>query len=82
MVVIVPTYNERDWPWRRRMLSVRDATAGFKAWDVDALRTLDPETAMSGGYSFQVEMAHRVTVAGFTAVEVPIHFAERMPARS
>lgn len=84
------------WPWHRRMLSaganvyvrrvlglsVHDATAGFKAWKAEALRVIEPATALSGGYSFQVEMAHRVAVMGFISVEVPIHFAERTEGTS
>ncbi|HWC24604.1 MAG TPA: polyprenol monophosphomannose synthase [Flexivirga sp.] len=84
------------WPWHRRVLSaganayvrrvldlpVHDATAGFKAWKAEALRVIDPGSVMSGGYSFQVEMAHRVTVAGLISVEVPIHFVERTEGTS
>ena len=87
---------DADWPWHRRMLSagansyvrtvlglsVRDATAGFKAWDVDALRAIEPETVLSNGYSFQVELAHRVTRAGLRSVEVPIHFTDRTEGTS
>lgn len=82
---------DADWPWHRRALSyganayvrgvlglpVRDATAGFKAWDADALRVVEPQTVLSTGYSFQVELAHRVATAGLTSVEVPIHFVDR-----
>ncbi|MFC6704895.1 polyprenol monophosphomannose synthase [Flexivirga alba] len=87
---------DADWPWHRRMLSagansyvrsvlglsVRDATAGFKAWDAAALRVLQPETVLSNGYSFQVELAHRVTLAGMRSVEVPIHFTDRTEGTS
>lgn len=85
-----------QWPWHRRMLSaganryvrrvlrlqVHDATAGFKAWKAEALRLLEPETALSGGYSFQVEMAHRLTLMGFISLEVPIHFVDRTDGTS
>lgn len=87
---------DADWPRYRRALStgangyvrsvlglsVRDATAGFKAWDADALRAVEPETVLSNGYSFQVELAYRVTVAGLRSVEVPIHFADRTEGKS
>ncbi|GGB31335.1 hypothetical protein GCM10011492_22460 [Flexivirga endophytica] len=87
---------DADWPWHRRVLSsganayvrgvlglsVQDATAGFKAWDAHALRSLEPDTVMSNGYSFQVELAHRATVAGLRSVEVPIHFVDRTEGRS
>lgn len=87
---------DERWPWHRRMLSaganayvrrvlglsVQDATAGFKAWDAEVLRLLEPETVMSNGYSFQVEMAQRVTTAGLRSVEVPIHFVDRTEGTS
>ncbi len=84
------------WPWHRRLLSsganayvrgvlgltVHDATAGFKAWDARALQIVEPDTVLSNGYSFQVELAHRVVTAGLTSVEVPIHFVDRTEGRS
>lgn len=63
-------------------LPTRDLTAGFKAWDASALRLLDPASADSSGYSFQVEMAYRVGLAGLRSVEVPIHFTDRKEGRS
>lgn len=87
---------DTDWPLSRRLLSrwanayvervlhlgVADATAGFKAWDATALRTLDLQTIRSSGYAFQVEMNHRVVGAGGRAVEMPIRFVERASGRS
>lgn len=87
---------DAGWPWHRRVLSsganayvrtvlglpVRDATAGFKAWNAAALRLLEPETVLSNGYSFQVELAHRVAMTGLTSVEVPIHFVDRTEGMS
>jgi glycosyltransferase involved in cell wall biosynthesis len=80
-----------DWPWRRRTLSrwgnryaagvlglaVNDATAGFRAYSVDALRRIDFETVRADGYGFQVEMTHRLVRAGGRIVEFPIVFRER-----
>ncbi len=85
-----------DWPMRRRLLSawanryvntilqlgVRDATAGFKAWRAEALRTVDVASIASNGYAFQVEMNYRAARAGLTIVEVPIRFEDRTNGRS
>lgn len=80
-----------EWSWYRKALSVwanfyvnailrlgvRDATAGFKAWRAETLRAIDLPSIRSGGYSFQVEMNHRVVRRGLTIREVPIRFEER-----
>jgi dolichol-phosphate mannosyltransferase len=58
-------------------LGIRDATAGFKLWRRDALEALELDKLQSAGYSFQVEMNYLSRKAGFTAVEIPIHFEER-----
>jgi dolichol-phosphate mannosyltransferase len=85
-----------DWPWYRKALSlwanayvnailglrVRDATAGFKAWQADALRDIDLASIRSNGYSFQVEMNFRAVRAGWRISEVPITFSERAGGQS
>jgi len=87
----VPGGGAEDWPWHRRMISwggnryaslmlgidVRDATAGYRAFRVDAIRQLQPETCDSSGYAFQVEMAWRASEAGLQITEVPIRFRDR-----
>ena len=69
------------WPWRRRALSkygngytsfmlrtgVKDATAGFRAFKADTLRTIDYSTTRAKGYGFQIELAYRVSCAGGSA---------------
>ena len=81
-----------DWGRNRRFLSafanvyvnailalrIRDATAGFKVWRADVLAQIDLAHLRSKGYSFQVEMNYRCTHLGYLAVEVPIHFEERL----
>ncbi|MGW4695940.1 polyprenol monophosphomannose synthase [Kitasatospora sp. YST-16] len=85
-----------EWPWHRKALSawanfyvnailrlkVKDATAGFKAWEAGALRSVDLESVRSNGYSFQVEMNHRVVRQGLRIAEVPIRFEERVEGMS
>jgi dolichol-phosphate mannosyltransferase len=58
-------------------LNVKDATAGFRAFRADVLRTIHFEDVHSHGYCFQIDMTLRVSDAGFTIVEIPIEFRER-----
>lgn len=85
-----------DWPWHRKALSVwaniyvnailnlkvKDATAGFKAWQAATLRAISLDTIRSNGYSFQVEMNFRTARAGLTITEIPIVFSERAEGAS
>jgi dolichol-phosphate mannosyltransferase len=85
-----------DWGRNRRFLSafanfyvnailklrIRDATAGFKVWRANVLAQIDLEDLHSDGYSFQVEMNYRCMNLGYLAVEVPIHFEERLAGAS
>jgi len=80
-----------DWPLARRFISrggnlyarlmlgipVKDATAGFRAFRADALRSLPYRSAEASGYGFQVEMAWRAHRQGMAIVEVPISFRDR-----
>ena len=63
-------------------LRLGDATAGFRAYRADSLRSLDLGAVESHGYCFQVDMAWRVARAGGRVVEVPITFVERTAGRS
>jgi dolichol-phosphate mannosyltransferase len=92
----VPGGRTQGWPWYRRALSrggnlyasallgisVRDATAGFRAFRDLAVRKIDPESCKSSGYGFQVEMAWRTEQAGLEVVEVPITFRDRIAGES
>ena len=80
-----------DWPVLRQGISrggnlyarmmlgipVRDATAGFRAFQAEALGRLPYRSAEASGYGFQVEMAWRAHEEGLTIVEVPISFRDR-----
>ena len=84
------------WPRRRTWLSrwgnryaaialglaLNDATAGYRAYRVDALRRLDPATVRAEGYGFQIEMAYRAVTAGCSVVELPITFRDRVAGTS
>lgn len=85
-----------DWPWHRRALSaggnlyartmlrssIRDMTAGFRAFKADALKRLEPSSCEASGYGFQVEMAWRASMAGMSLTEVPITFRDRRAGSS
>ena len=85
-----------NWPKRREILSkggntyvrimlglrLRDATGGYRAFKRDALLGLDLGNVESQGYCFQVDLARRAVGAGFTVVEVPIMFVERVRGES
>ena len=87
----VPGGGFVDWPAARRLLSragnayarfalgihVKDATAGFRAYRADVLRSLDLDDVESRGYCFQIDMTLRVLDAGYRVAEVPIIFTER-----
>jgi dolichol-phosphate mannosyltransferase len=80
-----------NWPKSREFLSkganvyvrlmlgtsIRDATAGFRAYRASTLRNIDLNNVESAGYSFQVDLTLRVLQAGMTIREVPITFVER-----
>ena len=88
----VPGGSVPHWPWYRRALSrygnayacavlgmsVRDATAGFRAYRVGALQDIDVFSTRAKGYGFQIETAYRVSRSGRTLTEVPITFTDRV----
>jgi dolichol-phosphate mannosyltransferase len=61
---------------------VRDMTTGFKAYTARALRSIDPASLRSNGYSFQIETTYRALAQGLRVVEVPIVFVDRRVGRS
>jgi dolichol-phosphate mannosyltransferase len=85
-----------NWPLRRLVLSVgaaqyvrlvtgmpvSDPTSGFRCFQRRALEPIDLGQVRSSGYSFQIEMAHRVWRQGMRVAEVPIVFTERREGHS
>ena len=85
-----------DWKWARRAisrvgcwyartvlgLSVRDATAGFRAYSRRALDRIAFDAVRADGYGFQVEMTYLTQANGGRIVEVPITFRDRTLGRS
>lgn len=85
-----------NWPLNRLMLSltaakyvqlitgmrITDPTGGYKCFRRKTLQLLDLENVRSNGYSFQIEMTHKVWRQGLRVVEVPIIFTDRFQGRS
>lgn len=85
-----------NWPMGRLMLSkgaayyvrvitgmpISDPTGGFKCFRRRALQCLDLAEIHSDGYSFQIELNHKIWRDGLRVVEVPIIFTERQQGRS
>ena len=92
----IPGGGADGWPLHRRLISrggnwyartmlgvsIRDMTAGFRAFRARPLRLLDPASCQASGYGFQVEMAWRAARAGMDVREVPIVFRERQEGTS
>lgn len=85
-----------NWPLKRLMLSmgaakyvqlvtglpVSDPTGGFKCFRRRALESIDLREIQSNGYSFQIEMTHKIWRQGMTIAEVPIVFTDRFQGTS
>jgi dolichol-phosphate mannosyltransferase len=85
-----------NWPLSRLMLSksaakyvqiitgmpFTDPTGGYKCFRRRALQALDLEQVRSNGYSFQIEMTHKLWRQGLKVVEVPIIFTDRFQGHS
>lgn len=85
-----------NWPLRRLMLSkaaakyvhlitgmpFTDPTGGYKCFRRRALQTINLEGVESNGYSFQIEMTHKLWRQGMKIVEVPIIFTDRFQGHS
>lgn len=85
-----------NWPWQRHVISrggniysrimlgvtIRDITAGYRAYRAEALTELDLATIESTGYCFQIDMTWRLLGNERKVVEVPITFTERTVGES
>ena len=85
-----------NWPLSRLMLSkcaakyvqiitgmpFTDPTGGYKCFTRRALQAINLDEINSNGYSFQIEMTHRLWRQGMRIVEVPIIFTERVQGHS
>jgi dolichol-phosphate mannosyltransferase len=85
-----------NWPLGRLMLSrfagkyvmlvtgmpFSDPTGGYKCFRCRALQAINLDAVRSNGYSFQIELTHKLWRRGFKIVEMPIIFTERERGQS
>lgn len=85
-----------NWPLQRLVLSLSaakyvqwitgmpftDPTGGFKCFRRRTLQSINLDEVRSSGYSFQIEMTHKVWRQGLHIVEVPIIFTDRFQGTS
>jgi dolichol-phosphate mannosyltransferase len=85
-----------NWPLSRLMLSkgaafyvrvitgmpITDPTGGYKCFRRAALQALNLDAVHSNGYSFQIELTHKLWRQGYRVAEVPIIFTERVQGHS
>ncbi len=85
-----------NWPLSRLVLSMgagvyvrvitgmpfSDPTGGFKCFRRRALESLDLDAVRSNGYSFQIELSHKIWRQGMKVGEVPIIFTDRFQGSS
>ena len=85
-----------NWPLSRLMLSkcaakyvqvitgmpFTDPTGGYKCFRRRALQAIHLDGIRSNGYSFQIEMTHKLWRQGMKIVEVPIVFTDRFQGHS
>jgi dolichol-phosphate mannosyltransferase len=85
-----------NWPLSRLMLSLvaakyvqwitgmpfTDPTGGYKCFRRTTLESIHLDQVRSNGYSFQIELTHKVWRQGLRVVEVPIIFTDRYQGTS
>jgi dolichol-phosphate mannosyltransferase len=85
-----------NWPLGRLMLSrfagkyvslvtgmpFTDPTGGYKCFRRRALLAINLDEVRSNGYSFQIELTHRLWRQGYKIAEVPIIFTDRTQGQS
>ncbi len=59
-------------------IGIKDPTAGFICYKRNVLETIDLNKIQFVGYAFQIEMKFAARKLGFSFVEVPIIFTERV----
>jgi dolichol-phosphate mannosyltransferase len=85
-----------DWGWLRKFVSrgggryarvilgfdIQDPTAGFVGWRREVLEHLDLSSIDSSGYVFQIELKYRAYKQGYSMLEIPITFPDRVAGES
>jgi dolichol-phosphate mannosyltransferase len=90
------TISVLGWDFRRLIISkfgnfyassilrtdLSDLTSGYRCYSRWAIESIDLDKVHSNGYAFQIEMAYRVLVSGFSVSEISIIFSERITGYS
>jgi len=63
-------------------LPLTDATSGYRLYRRELLAELPLDQILTQGYAFQIELAWRAWILGFTLAEIPIVFTERREGAS
>ena len=80
-----------NWPFSRQLISrigtgyarlalkldLKDITSGYRAFHREVLEQIDLASINSQGYCFQIEVALRSSINGFSIAQIPITFIER-----
>ncbi|MCD4820183.1 MAG: polyprenol monophosphomannose synthase [Candidatus Cloacimonetes bacterium] len=83
--------NVVNWPLKRLIISyfaakyvklitgmpINDPTSGFKCFSKKVLESIDLDSIIADGYSFQIEMNYRAWIKKFKIKEIPIVFTDR-----
>ena len=85
-----------NWPMKRLLLSTgaaryvrwitgmpfSDPTGGYKCFRRGSLAAINLDGVRSNGYSFQIELTHKIWMVGKKVVEIPIIFTDRFHGTS
>jgi dolichol-phosphate mannosyltransferase len=88
--------NVVNWPLIRLIISffaakyvriitrmpINDPTSGFKCFRRKVLESIDLDSIISDGYSFQIEMHYRTWIKKYKIKEIPIVFTDRVSGQS
>ena len=92
----IPGGSIVGWPFYRWLLSwganvycrillglpTHDCTSGYRCYTRELIAHIDLDDVVSQGYSFQIEMVWRARRLGYSVVEVPIRFEDRVAGAS
>jgi glycosyltransferase involved in cell wall biosynthesis len=92
----IPGGSIEGWPFYRWLLSwganvycrmvlglpTHDCTSGYRCYTRDLIAHIGLDDLVSQGYSFQIEMVWRTRRLGYSVVEVPIRFEDRVAGAS
>ncbi len=84
------------WPFKRKLISkggslyarsilgvgIKDLTGGFKCFHRRVLEEIGLDQVVTVGYGFQIELTWRALQKGFSVVEIPILFTDRILGKS